>query len=250
MIIQIDSITSDFQFHLSVSSRKRHRLVSLVQNNLYSIENSEIGMSDTIKFSPFSFDLAITYHLTYHYSIWLHINHLVFLHSYLFGMALLLKFISLPLFWSIALIFTCYCVIVFRWFGLSYVLTILAGIIHFRSHIYTLLIEIVSSSPFYWVCSDPLLFPVAIILLSFSFQLLGHFFFEKYQAEPSLFHGFISAPVLEWCSLLYRLANVLQIQSFGMKANWRNVESHRENLQVLKSTRRFKACKQEEINSH
>ena len=49
------------------------------------------------------------------------------------------------------------------------------------------------------------LISLAVIILSFSFQLIGHFYCEKFIAKPDLWHGFVAAPILEWVSFLFRV---------------------------------------------
>ena len=50
-----------------------------------------------------------------------------------------------------------------------------------------------------------ILVDLGIVLGSFVMQILGHCMFEEFHSPPNLAHGFVAAPLLEFVSLVFRL---------------------------------------------
>ena len=144
---------------------------------------------------------ALRFHLTYHSSLSLHANHLLFLHSYVFGLfALFASPRSMPVFAIGTLLFIAFAIWLIRVIGiwvLPYALWLAA--------LARLACEVVWS----WSGGIPpitsALISLAVILVSFVAQLIGHALFEEFVAPPSLCHGFLAAPPLEYVCLLLRL---------------------------------------------
>ena len=148
---------------------------------------------------------ALVYHLTYHYSLGLHINHLLFLHTYLlavFTIAGGVGSLLAPVWGGAAvqmLFFIAICV-----YAMS-----LGGV---RGSPYCVFVGLVLwiarfEVPRWLGGEDPstqAMSGFALMMLSFACQLAGHAYFEIFQAPPDLLHGFFAAPVLEWMSLLGR----------------------------------------------
>ena len=156
---------------------------------------------------------AAVYHYVYHYSFALHLNHMIFLHSYLFGVILAFAAAPLPRVfveqfgaefsaWMFPAAFsTAYLAYSMLLNGIvrggSYgcvIASILSGAVYFRNET----LEHLDGG----MCA---LIAVGFILASFACQLIGHAIHEKFKASPNLMHGFIAAPVLEWRMLFYRL---------------------------------------------
>ena len=146
---------------------------------------------------------ALIYHLTYHYTVGIHINHIIFLQTYLYGWAVV--FCSPPLAVPILLL-----VIMILLALYSILLVKGPGCLPF---LFSLTLVSVCGYFTKQALADHAhvddgyiaLIGLGIVLASFIFQLLGHAMFEEFMAPPSLMHGFIAAPVLEGMSLLFRL---------------------------------------------
>merc|ERR1711924_411189 len=65
---------------------------------------------------------------------------------------------------------------------------------------------------------------LGIIFSSLVLQLSGHWVHEVFNAPPSLMHGFVSAPILEYISLLWRLG----VESYNHKEVTHQVEEIRK----------------------
>lgn len=163
------------------------------------------GMNRSKRHSlPTSFDIlslreGLIYHLVYHYSFALHVNHIVFLNLYLFGVFLCLtSFKSCIPLACVSGAYCLYSIVLTKGIAIPYgifILVIALGAL-----------ECTKRLDLEWYRS--LGGGVGFILGSFFVQLLGHFFHEKFVAKPNIFHGFVAAPLMEYMSLLMRL-NVL-----------------------------------------
>lgn len=195
------------------------------------------------------FDLkhSMRFHFAYHYNFSLHANHMMFLHSYLFGVFLCIstaaKYISEQ--WSSTntpMYAAMISVIVIYVFYVALILKLAMSFYRVvdgcdenepcRSHVsvrasgfriivqrclilaYVLVVGILAAGAVYWSIRSRtgsfkmLLIGLAVILLSFCLQLIGHFSCELFIAKPDVWHGFVAAPILEWVSFLFRV-NVL-----------------------------------------
>jgi len=142
---------------------------------------------------------AILYHKTFHFSFGLHINHMIFLHTYLFGLFLLCAcggWIPLILF-DISYIVYAWKLVQPRFYAMVYVI-ILCGI-GFAAKSFLFMME----TEYDYELWQMLIIGGGIILFSFVCQLYGHHHCEKYTAPPALFHGLFAAPILEFQSFLY-----------------------------------------------
>lgn len=153
-------------------------------------------------FKPYPLLDAIVYHLVYHHSFWLQVNHLVFLHTYVYGAFMLLSASSIWILPAVALtVYLSYIILLLNEIGvlllLPYII-FLTGVTVAAWFSYYFMSETGIEG---WKCA---LMALLIILASFGFQVLGHALHEDYKAKPSLMHGFVSAPPLEYCSLLLR----------------------------------------------
>lgn len=143
------------------------------------------------KFDPWCRTRALIYHRIFHFSASVQVNHMVFLHTYLFGVGLIAAAIG----WPVSLITSLFYVSYATW-----VIRPLRGAI-----LYSILVFAIFMLPFIWKVIFQLswvkwmvaLVGIGIVLLSFIFQLLGHYFHEDFFAPPNLMHGFIAAPILE-----------------------------------------------------
>jgi uncharacterized membrane protein YGL010W len=149
---------------------------------------------DEIDFKAFDLVDALAYHLVYHRSPGIHINHLIFGQTYLFGATLLLLSLG-TLYPSLAAMVTyvSYCVRMEYYLGMSYSTVIL--VVYFAA--FSLWAFVLDRKPAY-------LLSIGIMVTSLLCQVVGHQVYELYQASPNLLHGLYSAPFLEWCGLWYR----------------------------------------------
>jgi uncharacterized membrane protein YGL010W len=148
----------------------------------------------------------MVYHRTFHHTFALHINHLIFLNSYLFGVSLLLNTIS-P--YAVIPVFAAYSL---------YAMNLMSSRSHFQEvltgALYICIVGCIAVGAYF--CNEHLMtelgktwkkimVDVGIILGSFMMQILGHCLFEEFHAPPDLIHGFVAAPLLEFVSLVFRL---------------------------------------------
>ena len=83
--------------------------------------------TELVRFPPLPLRDALVYHLVYHHTLALHINHLIFLHTYLFGMLLLLSSSTLwPVLASASAMYACYILTLTHAVGLLLVLPYIA----------------------------------------------------------------------------------------------------------------------------
>jgi hypothetical protein len=163
---------------------------------------------------------ALTYHLVFHYSLSLHINHLIFLHTYELGAFIFLTSLHPVLSLAAAVLSsiyishihrrsTCPAVPCFTWL----IVVLLEGLALIvvdscRSDPASLCANANSyrwltlcSLNAYWPAeSTPVLqgamLGVALMLSSFIFQLIGHRLCEDLVSPPRMFHGLVAAPIL------------------------------------------------------
>lgn len=144
---------------------------------------------------------ALFYHLMFHHSTSLHINHMIFLHTFLFG-ALLCSSTNIISLVLITVIFAMYASVIIR--PLLFTAIYILGILILSLTAFYLEAYLSSSSTYElkkWVIA---VIGGGIVLTSFMFQLLGHALYEELVAPPNLIHGFLAAPILEFQCFLYR----------------------------------------------
>lgn len=153
---------------------------------------------------------ALRYHRVYHYSLALQLNHLVFLHTYLAGVLLLLAAASQAL---------CGGPLILVLSSATYVAFVgaflrvpgaaapyCALLVALAAGAWELHSWLAAASPVaapWW--AEPWAVGAGIVLGSLSCQLVGHALHEEFLAPPAPVHGFFAAPPLEWLSLLCRL---------------------------------------------
>jgi len=178
---------------------------------------------------PFRIRRAVLYHLVYHRSLAIAINHLCFLHTYLFG---ILLFTAAPV--RAGGIFLCIAVT-----ACLAANVIIGGVRLGVSHTALVIIPLAAAA---WMAAlalttsrgdssrsiaaaaratatwDRLLAPVenwmgtvliavasiVVVLLSFALQLLGHCAHEHFQAVAQPLHGLVAAPLLEFTCIFVR----------------------------------------------
>ena len=140
------------------------------------------------------------YHCTFHHSYELHVNHMIFLPVYLFG---IFTIAALGGWFSSALVavpFFLYTMLIVRPHIGAGVYVCIVGAIAASSNVFCQYLTH-DSNLNHWMAA---LVGVGIVLTAFCFQLVGHGLHEGYVAPPNLAHGFFAAPVLEFQSFLYR----------------------------------------------
>jgi hypothetical protein len=147
------------------------------------------------------------YHLSYHWHIPTHLNHLFFGMIYMLGLMLVVHFVLGDIATLVvvgangayaavllreaakhgqSLTLICWC-----WALLLLLLLGLHQVAHFLAR----------------AIDQPHYAGTIIMLSSLLCQLLlGHFFFEELQAKADLVHGLLLAPVLEWVALYHRIS--------------------------------------------
>jgi hypothetical protein len=153
------------------------------------------------------------YHWAYHWTLSLHLNHMIFLNTYLFSVFLVAAssgYWQVPA--ALAAAYSLYVVVLARWVGAPYV--VLVGLLASGAWLLRLALAgdfVEARPPLALAGSGVRLEPWQILLVgvgamlgSFICQLVGHARTELLIAKPHLFHGFVAAPALEWVSFLYR----------------------------------------------
>jgi hypothetical protein len=185
----------------------------------------------------------LVYHLTYHHSLGIHVNHLVFLNAYLLAVLTLLDgtdaLLGFPALLPAgtrvlpAALVAALCMYALRLGGVRSVpycafVAALGWIATARMP--GLLQELGGyhendngdDGPSQQAARASAGAGFGLMLAAFMCQLAGHALFEVFQAPPSLMHGFFAAPVLEWLALLGRLGlmpqSVMQDVSRRVKA--------------------------------
>eukprot|EP00756_Hemistasia_phaeocysticola_P059026 Hpha_TRINITY_DN35725_c0_g1::TRINITY_DN35725_c0_g1_i1::g.139861::m.139861 len=147
----------------------------------------------------FSLESSMVYHLIYHYSIPMHINHLIFLNTYMFGVFLAFSSTGLwPVVSAVAVLYALYAVMLTRGVAVPYALFV-GGM---ACGAWFVVENELIGHLLKWHYA---LVGLGVILVSFILQLAGHAVHEDFKAPPLLKHGFVSAPVLEFMSLVFRL---------------------------------------------
>lgn len=150
-------------------------------------------------FNTWPRDVAILYHKTFHHSFSLHLNHLIFLHIYLFGLFLLCACFS----WLVCLVleaaFITYACKLIQPSPYAIVYVVILCAIGLAAMGCLFIMETELDYEIWEI------FIVAggIILFSFACQLIGHYRYEKYTAPTSLTNSLVAAPILEFQSFLY-----------------------------------------------
>ena len=151
-------------------------------------------------FDRLSLRSSMVYHLTYHHSLALHINHLVFLNTYLFGVWLLLSAVHPVCCWVAISGYTLYSLRVAGWaLGLPF------GLLQGASGYGAIAVHAGALVAWRWTTYEVAGLGFSLVIGSFLAQLAGHAASEAFVAPPHLFHGLVAAPLLEWVSLGFRL---------------------------------------------
>ena len=178
------------------------------------------------RFVPLPLRSAVLYHLVYHRSLGIALNHLCFLHTYLFGVLLLAA--APPGAGGIALCTAAIvCVVVSVVIG-----GLRLGVVHgvlvtlplaaaawctalaLSSHGDRALFVAARATATTtrllapaddWVDAAVVLgTSIVLVLLSFALQLIGHCVHERFEAAPQPLHGLIAAPLLEFACIFVR----------------------------------------------
>jgi hypothetical protein len=154
-------------------------------------------------FQPLDRERALRYHLMFHHSLALHINHMIFLHTFLFGV-LLCSSLNAAALISVTAAYTLYASIIIRPAKFYFIYILVPGILALSAVICEDYISTKFSTQKWLVGAAG----SAIILSSFAFQLMGHALHEELFAPPNIFHGFLAAPILEFQCFIFRMRYV------------------------------------------
>lgn len=180
------------------------------------------------------------YHMTYHHSKSIHLNHLIFLHIYLFGLFLNLVAID-KIGYVASICILLYCIlnlIIFRLHFISWLYSIIIISIGFLSYI---------SYHFYLKPSQfdvnykegiPFIIGFSLMLLALISQEFGHLCFEKFLPPTSLYHGFIAAPFLEFMAL-FVLCDCYKLYPTKLRGIKQAIQKKRNEL---KTSKQFNIC--------
>lgn len=197
---------------------------------------------------------AMIYHLTYHSTRSLHINHLIFLHGYMLAVFVACACASRPGSVASAVAVGVPASIVVAYselLGGKIVARIPAasGILLCG---FQPLITICLAAAAWWIAGYPLAGVSRVVLGASALgvsvgcliaQVIGHKLNEPVMASPNLFHGFIAAVVLEWFSLVIRLGGASAIGLDGVWAEAARVRAILEHeLSVMKQQRAQQHC--------
>lgn len=170
----------------------------------------DAGRHVAIPFDALNLERALTYHLVYHHSLLIRVNHLILLPTYLLGVFLCCS--ANPYLLSAAFtVLSLHSTKLSLRYGLVFIVVVLLPLsgIALVLHSSTLLTSVAASLPLLsggTAIAPSLVAGCAVVLSSLLLQLAGHAIFEDLQATPNLVHGLILAPFLEctvavmWCS--------------------------------------------------
>ena len=175
------------------------------------------------KFDPLNFEKALTYHLIYHHSVGIQINHLVLLPAYLLGLLLLCSGLSPYLAIGVASFFSLHSLKLSLPFGIFFSAAVIIPVLYGALCLRVVLQDSSflsslssssdpsSSSVSLLLTAGPEVSPpslavgFALLLSSLLLQVLGHAVFEELQPVPSFAHGFLLAPFLEYTLVVVRI---------------------------------------------
>ena len=163
--------------------------------------------SEVADFDKLDLRSALRYHLTYHFSRAIHRNHLLFLSTYLLGVALSLAAWRAAATLTAAAAYSVYAAWLLRGAPCAaacfvvYIGVQCAGALWLAGGLGP-----AGDAPLAaWSRWQRAMLGLGAVLGSFCAQLVGHARYEELHApRPHLFHGFVAAPVLEWASALLR----------------------------------------------
>jgi hypothetical protein len=178
------------------------------------LEHAPPGM----EFDPLNFEKALVYHLVYHNSVGIQINHLLLLPAYLLGLLLFCSALSPYLLLAVTSLFSLHGLKLSVSFGLFFSAVILfpvsylALLLRLSLNASPLLSEL-SSSPSPHVAlltgdanAEPsLVVGFGILFSSLLLQVAGHHVLEDLQPTPNLAHGLLLAPFLEYTLVAMKL---------------------------------------------
>ena len=152
-----------------------------------------------------TFDRCIIYHLIYHNSIKLHINHLLLLHFYIFGIFFATTAASstennvINVLVTVAALLSIFEIIFTRCnlYGVSHVIFVIVPLVvaaHYLNE----------TTRTYLTSYETVGIGLGIALFSLLLQIAGHKLWEDFQANAAVTHGLIAAPVLEWTCIFVR----------------------------------------------
>lgn len=161
------------------------------------MNNPKITTS-VVNYDFFSLESSMVYHLIYHNSLAIHVNHMFFLNTYLFGVFLIVASFGLwQLVFAVAALYALYAVVLTRGMAAPYAAIVISGL---AAGAWFLVDTTTSFDNRYYAFIG-----LGVVLVSFVLQLIGHAVHEEFNAQPLLKHGFVSAPVLEYVSFVFRL---------------------------------------------
>jgi hypothetical protein len=168
--------------------------------------------TSVVAFRPFHLREAIVYHLVYHYSLGLHINHLIFLHTYGIGVGLTTLAIGNASYfyapsWVVLAFYTLYIMLLGKKIGVAYVVCVVSAQVYAIFLLKASIEGVWTANAMVSSLSLQAFFGgtgIAVVFASFMFQLVGHCVHERFGAPPNLLHGTVCAPFLEFVSLCLR----------------------------------------------
>ena len=162
---------------------------------------------------------CIIYHLIYHYTVKLHLNHLLLLHTYLLGIYIFAcGCAGIYILSVVTCLFCCFDILFARF------------TVHGWSH--SIFVHLPLSIGSYYLTTSFLqtslelstlniiIASLSLMLCSLLLQVAGHSAWEEFQAPAAITHGLLAAPVLEWTTMWLRLYPDVTL--------WTEVEASRE----------------------
>ena len=158
--------------------------------------NVEAEWPEEIRF--FCMRSLMYYHMTYHHTFSIHINHAILLHLYLFGLFLILVAVHKIMAIVFMVIYCSLFIVIFRGNIIGWLYTIIIFAIGFLAYF---IFESYLKPSYFDVKYNvgiPYIIGACCILFALLLQQLGHTIFERFLPPISLYHGFIAAPFLEF----------------------------------------------------
>jgi len=138
------------------------------------------------------------FHLTYHYTTQIAINHLIFQNTYVFGVFCLCA-LYWPVLAAIAILYSVFTIVLGRLWGIPYVVAL--GGMACGAYYFVFWLE----QDVHLLWWHVFLIAFGIILVSFAGQTIGHAVHEEYSIPVVPYNGLVAAPAMEWLALICRV---------------------------------------------
>ena len=179
---------------MSITQENMNGMDVIEEKSIFDRKTEEWEKNEKIILCPLK--NLLYFHLTYHSSILIHINHGIFCHTYLFGLFLLFASISFTVNMSFLVVY-----IIITLFTLGFNIPSLLYLPILIA--FSFMAQIVHDNYLIGLISFifPYIVAVGLIFISLIMQQISHCCYEKYHPKMdfiTLYHAFIASPFLQW----------------------------------------------------